>query len=178
MKLVMFYFLSSILVSAQIFAVATTSTLETKWGTITFNKPLNWMLKERVLGMPFMFFSEKENGSRSNVSFTHTGTSIKLDAKKLQADIKNFEAGKKIWAKKVGAKVDKLDPFKSYQNKKGHTVHRLGVLYTYKNKKYHEMSYYIECGEKLIYSKALSLEKNKRHLNEVKDFVEGISCAP
>jgi hypothetical protein len=151
--------------------------LKTDSGTIVVSKPNGWTIEERVLGIPFVFFSPKINGQRSNVSFTHTGQNLKLNNKALLADFKNYKLGKKQWADKVGAKIIKVLPLKSFQNTHGHNVTQIGVSYKFKKKSYIEKSYYIECGQKLLHSKALTLQKNKTHHKLVENMIKGIDCA-
>ncbi|MCF8059710.1 MAG: hypothetical protein K9K67_10460 [Bacteriovoracaceae bacterium] len=159
------------------FASVRADVLKTDMGTILVSRPRGWTIEERVLGLPFVLFGPKENGQRSNVSLTHTGQELKLDSPALKKDILNYKLGKSKWANKVGAKIIKILPLKTYQSERGHKVTQVGVTYQFKKKNYIEKSYYIECGINLLHSKALTLEKNKSHYHEIEKMIKGIDCA-
>lgn len=145
-------------------------------GSIFINMPTGWDVHQNVLGMPFVLFSPKENGQKSNLSFVPTSAELKVDDKSLGKDIANYQQGKKNWANKIGATIDGFEPLKSFINKHGNKVTRVGVYYTFKKKKYLEKSFYIECDGRLLHSKALTLKSNVGHYKNIDSVIQGVRC--
>lgn len=146
-------------------------------GIIYLDQPEGWELHQNVMGLPFVLFSPKENGQRTNLSFVPTSASAVMDVLGLQKDMVRYKEGKKSWASKIGAKIDSYEPLKSYLNKHGNKVTKIGVEYTFKNKKYVEKSFYIECNGKLVHSKATLLKRNSNHTQYIDHMIQGVRCA-
>lgn len=146
-------------------------------GIIFLDQPEGWEVHKNVMGLPFVLFSPKENGQRTNLSFVPTSASAVMDVKGLKNDIGSYKRGKKSWASKVGATIDSYEPLKSFLNKHGNKVTKIGVEYTFKKKKYIEKSYYIECNGKLVHSKATLLRRNSQHTKSIDNMIQGVRCA-
>jgi hypothetical protein len=145
-------------------------------GTILIQEKSSWELGKDLFGIPFIYFAPKQNGQRSNISFTDTGAELELDVKTLSANQKDYQAGRKKWAEQVGASIIDFAPYQSFQNKNGHKVHNIGVNYTHEKKVYSEKSYYIECRGKLLFSKSLRLEVNSAHDKDFGDLIQSLDC--
>jgi hypothetical protein len=145
-------------------------------GTIFIQEKSNWKLGKEIFGMPFIYFSPENNGQRSNISFTDTGSELELDIKTLASTQEKYQAGRKKWAKKVGADTVSFEPYEVKINLHGHRVHRVGFNYVHEGKVYAEKSYYIECKGKLLFSKSLRLKENNSHEKDFTDFLSSIDC--
>jgi hypothetical protein len=135
-----------------------------------------WTLGKDLFGMPFIYFSPQINGQRSNISFTDTGAEVELDVKSLASTQDRYQAGRKNWAEKVGAKTLGFIPYEVSQNKFGHKIHKIGFLYEHEGKTYNEKSYYIECRGKILFSKALRLKVNEEHDKDFTDLISSLDC--
>lgn len=145
-------------------------------GIIYLDQPEGWEVHQNVMGLPFVLFSPKENGQRTNLSFVPTSASVVMDTKGLQKDMNTYKEGKKKWAEKIGAKINVYEPLKSFQNKHGNKITQIGLQYTFKKKNYIEKSYYIECNGKLVHSKATLISKNSDHSKMIEEMMKGVRC--
>jgi hypothetical protein len=145
-------------------------------GTIFIPEKSNWKLGKELFGMPFIYFSPESNGQRSNISFTDTGAELELDIKTLASTQEKYQAGRKKWAKTVGADPISYEPYEVKINRHGHRVHRVGFNYAHEGKVYAEKSYYIECKGKLLFSKSLRLQENAAHENDFADLLSSLDC--
>jgi hypothetical protein len=171
-----FYF---ILISNFLFAhIAMAKTLELKKDSksIFIEEKPKWKLGKDLFGMPFIYFSPKTNGQRSNISFTDTGASLELDMKSLSDGQGTFKTNKEKWAKTVGATPLEFTPYTMKVSKLGHRIHQIGFSYKHEDKEYVERSNYIECRGKIIFSKSLRLKVNEPHAKEFDDLLNGIDC--
>ncbi len=125
--------------------------LKKNTGTIYIPEKSNWKLGKELFGMPFIYFAPERNGQRSNISFTDTGAELELDIKSLASTQEKYQAGRKDWAKKVGADPISYEAYEVKVNKNGHRVHRIGFNYTHEGKVYAEKSYYVECRGKILF---------------------------
>lgn len=145
-------------------------------GVIHVDELKGWEISKDLFGLPFVYVSQKQNGQRSNISFSHTGIELKFDKKSLKKTHGQYRVGKEKWAKKVGANILKVLPYKTFKNAFGHQVHHVGIRFSHLKKSYIENSYYIECKGKMIYSKSLRLNKNKNHKNKFTKLIQGLNC--
>lgn len=151
-------------------------TLSHERGAIFIDEIKGWELSKDIFGMPFMYFSPKEFGQRSNISFAHTGEDFSFDKKAMKKNESQYRDGKIKWAKKVGASILRVSPYITKKNSKGHLVHNIGVEYKFKKKHYVERSFYIECKNKMLFSKSLRLKKSGRHKRTFDKIIENINC--
>ena len=144
--------------------------------SIFIEEKSEWQLGKDLFGMPYIYFSPKENGQRSNISFTDTGADVELDIKGLAKSQDSYQNHKKKWADSIGAIPISFEPYTVSINERGHRIHRIGFNYSHENKVYNEGSYYIECRGKILYSKSLRLEKNEKHENDFKNLISSLDC--
>lgn len=150
--------------------------LKKNTGTIYIPEKSNWKLGKELFGMPFIYFAPERNGQRSNISFTDTGAELELDIKSLASTQEKYQAGRKDWAKKVGADPISYEAYEVKVNKNGHRVHRIGFNYTHEGKVYAEKSYYVECRGKILFSKSLRLRENASHEKDFEDLLSSLDC--
>tara|TARA_R110002072_G_scaffold64203_1_gene159109 strand:+ start:82777 stop:83301 length:525 start_codon:yes stop_codon:yes gene_type:complete len=151
-------------------------TLSHERGTIYIEEQKGWELSKDIFGMPFMYFSPKHSGQRSNISFAHTGTDFTFDKKEMKKNESQYREGKEKWAKKVGASILKVSPYLTFKNNFGHLVHKIGVQYKFKKKHYFETSYYIECKKKMLFSKTLRLQQAGSHQKSFDKIIKSVNC--
>ena len=150
--------------------------LKKNTGTIYIPEKSNWKLGKELFGMPFIYFAPEKNGQRSNISFTDTGAELELDINSLASTQEKYQAGRKNWAKKVGADPISYEPYDVKINKNGHRVHRIGFNYSHEGKVYAEKSYYVECRGKILFSKSLRLKENFSHEKDFEDLLGSLDC--
>ncbi len=150
--------------------------LETGYGRILIPEKQGWELGKDMFGMPFIYFSPRENNQRSNISFTNTGVDLKVNLAELAKDGAGYQNLKKKWASDVQATVQGFLPYKRWQNEQGHTVHEIGFNYLHQGKSYVEKSFYIDCRGRLIFSKSLRLKENGIHDKEFTTLVRALDC--
>lgn len=144
--------------------------------TIFVKEKKSWKLGKDLFGMPFVLFSARDKGQRSNISFTDTGADIKLEFEALKENQETFQKNKSEWAKTVGAEIKGYTPYESILNAYGHRVHKIGFAYEFNKKKYDETSYFIECRGRIIFSKSLRLQESMVHEKEFKDLIHNLDC--
>lgn len=166
----------SILTGISLTSYAKTIELKKNTRSIFINEKKGWTLGKDLFGMPYVYFSPKENGQRSNISFTDTGANLELEVKSLTTSQKNYQRGRKNWAKKVGATILGFNPYNVSINKHGHKLHRVGVNYIHDHKTYFEKSVYIECRGKILFSKSLRLSQNEIHEKEFSEILSNLDC--
>jgi hypothetical protein len=156
--------------------VAAPQTLATKYGRIFVPELKGWEMGKDMFGMPFLYFSPQENGQRSNISFTNTGVDGELNLETLGKDTAPYEKMKREWAETVDAKVSHFLPFRRWKNEAGHTVNEIGVGFVSEGKEFVEMSYYIDCRGRLLFSKSLRLRENEKHQKDFESLVKKMDC--
>lgn len=144
--------------------------------SIYFEEVSDWSLSRDLFGIPFIYFSPQTNGQRSNISFNSTNVELQLDFKSLNASQDKYKENKEAWSEKVNATPLKFLPLKSFINKNGHKVYSIGFDYQHQEKTYSEMSYYIECKGKLIFSKSLRLKENVIHDVNFDHIISSLNC--
>ncbi len=145
--------------------------------TIYILEKKGWELGKELFGMPFVYFSPRANGQRSNISFTDTGANLELESKALSLSSKDYESNKIQWSKKVQAFDLNFIPYKMMTNKFGHKVHQIGLSYKHQDRIYIEKSNYIECRGKIIFVKSLRLKENESHEKDFSELIENLDCA-
>ncbi len=164
------------LLALPISVSASVQKLETELGSVYVPQLPQWELGRNMYGMPFIYFSPRANGQRSNISFTFTGVDVELDLAVMGKDAEGFRRLKENWAKTVEARIDSVIPYRSWKNQHDHTVHEVGVSYTHEGKRYLEKSFYVNCRRQLVYSKALRLLDNASHEAEFTRLVNELDC--
>jgi hypothetical protein len=144
--------------------------------SIYIEEKKDWKLGRDLFGMPFIYFSPRVNGQRSNISFTDTGADVELDIPSLASSQESYQTNKKIWAEKVGATPLSFDAYAVQVNKHGHKVHKIGFSYEHEGKSYNEKSFYIECRGKILFSKTLRLAENEQHDRDFDDLLSTLDC--
>ena len=145
-------------------------------GIVTVPALADWRLEKNVMGLPFVYFSPKLNGERSNLSIISTSSEIEFQSLKLKQDQKSYMAGKLAWAKKVNAEIIRQKPFKVWVNEFGLKVHQIGIEYRYNLKNYSEVSYFIGCEKRTLILKSLNLDSNSQHQRSFETIVNEINC--
>ena len=157
-------------------AFAAVQKLETTHGKIFVPILSNWELGRDMFGMPFIYFSPRSNGQRSNISLTATGVDVEINLADMAKNPDAFKMLKLSWAKEVDATPGAFFPYKSWKNDHGHTVHEIGFEYAHMGKSYVEKSFYVDCRARLIYLKSLRLEQNAIHDTDFKKIVQDLDC--
>jgi hypothetical protein len=175
MKLIFYVFFFSLVISPKT-SYSKSIELKKNGKSIFVEDKKNWKLGKDLFGMPFILFSPRDNGQRSNISFTDTGARLELDFKELQKNQDSFKSHKKEWASTVGAEIKSFSSYKTSLNKYGHRIHQIGLNYLFKEKSYQESSYYIECRGKIIFSKSLRLTESSQHEKDFNDYIQNLDC--
>ena len=157
-------------------AYSSVQKLETEYGKIFVPELPQWELGKNMFGMPFIYFSPRANGQRSNISLTATGVDVEINLADMSKNPNAYKALKQRWAKEVDATPGAFIPYKSWKNEHGHAVHEIGFEYSHLGKSYVEKSFYIDCRSRLIYAKSLRLEQNSSHEVDFKKIVRELDC--
>lgn len=138
----------------------------------------NWEMLKDVFGIPYVYNSPKENGQRSNISFTDSGVEIVVDFNELGKTQDRYKENKQKWIKTINGKIsqDGFLPYKKWKNKYQHIVYQIGLNFNQGNKEYVETSFYINCKERLIYSKAMRLKNNLIHQSKFENLINNLDC--
>lgn len=171
-----FFIIAFILNFISIALAAAPLSLNKNGTSIFISQKDGWRLEKDLFGIPFIYFSPIANGQRSNISFTDTGADLELDIKILGSTQSEFQKIKRNWAKQIAASPLNFIPYQVSINMHGHKVHQIGFVYEHKGKRYQEKSFYIECRNKLIYSKSLRLVKNKAHEKIFSEILNDLDC--
>jgi hypothetical protein len=171
--IIKFFLISSITFSA----FGSSLSLKTEKGVIIVPDIQGWELGRDMFGMPFIYFSPQKNGQRSNISFTSTGVDVEFNLADFGKDGAGYKKIKKEWASKVNATPKDFFPYKQWKNNHGHTVHEVGFNYLHQGKKFIEISHYIDCRGRLIFSKSLRLEINVDHQKNFKNLITELDCS-
>jgi len=151
-------------------------TMPHKSGTLITVEKEDWEMGKNMFGIPYMYFSPKKNGQRSNITFAATGADLNFDTTNIASGMSDYESMKKKWAMKTESKIESFVPYRLWSNLYGHKVHQVGFTYKNEEKIYVENSFYIECKGKMYFSKSLRLEENKAHEKEFEDLIKHIDC--
>lgn len=144
--------------------------------TIQVKLPKTWQFNQDIFGFKHVAFSPKENGQRSNISFTFLKTNTELSTTKIHQSQIDYEKQKLSWSKKIDAQILSFTPYLLYKNSNNHFIHSKGVQYSYQGQSYSENTYAIECAEHLYYLKSLVLIENKNHLIDIKKMINQFDC--
>lgn len=153
-------------------------TLELKESTssIFIQEKVNWELGKELFGIPFIYFSPRVNGERSNISFTDTGANIELEVKALANSQDVYQKDKSEWASEVGATPLGFMPYEVSRNQHGHKIHKVGFNFKHEGQRYHETSFYIECRGKVLFAKSLRLAQNEQHEKDFFELIDTLDC--
>jgi hypothetical protein len=157
-------------------ALAAVQKLETIHGKIFVPELIGWELGRDMFGMPFIYFSPRTNGQRSNISLTATGVDVEVNLADMAKNPDAYKMLKLSWAKEVDATAGAFIPYKNWKNDQGHTVHEIGFEYAHLGKSYIEKSFYVDCRSRLIYLKSLRLEQNTSHESGFYKIVKELDC--
>lgn len=158
-------------------ARAETMSLVDKHGKIFVPELESWELAKKIFDMPFIYFSSLKNGQRSNISFTSTGVDIKVDFDELGRTQDVYQKNKQQWLTEVHGKLKSFRPYRKWKNNYGHIVYEIGVNFEHGSKDYAEMSYYINCHDRLIFSKSLRLSANEQHQEKFNLLITQLDCS-
>lgn len=170
--LALFFILLSIPLSLR----ADTHTLDNIRGTITIPQLEGWELAKNVFGMPYIYFSPKANGQKSNISFTHSGVEFPFRPEEMDESLVKYRKLKREWTEKVGAEFDSVLNHEVRETLLGHRVYQFGFTYTFNASDYIEKSYYIDCGGDMLFVKSLRLRVNEAHDAQFDQLIGGINC--
>ncbi len=150
-------------------------TINDKRGQIEVELPPGWSYEKELLGLPHVFLSP-EGSDRANYSITLTGIGdVKLPVKDLQKNQKQYQEGRIKWAKQRDFKITKFIPYVNF--KTGLTLtHSIGVQYNdKKNVEYLEMSYFTECQDSLVHTKALGVLGTEK-MKTAQQIIQSLRC--
>lgn len=150
--------------------------LVTEQGQILVPELAGWELGRDMFGMPFILFSPRANGQRSNMSLTATGVDVDVDLAAMAKNPEAFKAQKQQWGETVGATITGFIPYALRRNTHDHAIHSIGVEYTHQEKDYVETSYYVDCRKRLIYAKTLRLKQNAEHETSFQHLLTELDC--
>lgn len=150
--------------------------LVTEQGQILVPDMAGWELGRDMFGMPYILFSPRANGQRSNISLTATGVDVEINLSDMAKNPAAFKEQKQQWAASVGATVTNHIPYSSRRNIHDHQIHSIGVEYTHLEKQYVETSHYIDCRKRLIFAKSLRLKANVDHEMSFQHLLSELDC--
>jgi hypothetical protein len=136
-----------------------------------------WILKENLLGIPYVYFAPPFKDQQANISFSATDITVDLkDTLTLKKNQSDYQLGRKNWALRTGASILGFDPYEVTINQYGHRVHHIGSSYALDGDSYAEKTYYIECRGKLYVSKALRLNEDQAVAKDFDHLVNHMDC--
>lgn len=150
--------------------------LVTAQGQILVPELAGWELGRDMFGMPFILFSPRANGQRSNMSLTATGVDVEINLSDMAKNPEAFRAQKQQWAESVGATVTSYVPYSTRRNLHDHQIHSIGFEYTHLDKHYVETSHYVDCRKRLIFAKTLRLKANGDHEQSFQRLLSDLDC--
>lgn len=150
-------------------------TITDERGQVEAALPQGWSYEKNLFGLPHVFLSP-EGSDRASFSITLTGIGdVQLPVKELNKNQGQYQEGRKKWAASREFTITKFVPYKTLSSNKIQT-HVIGVQYKdKKNIEYLEMSYFTECQDSLVHSKAvgtLNTEKMKAALK----IIDSLRC--
>lgn len=153
----MFFKIVSIFTLAVIANSAQALTVADKRGQVEVSLPAGWSYEKDILGLPHVFLGP-EGDDRASFSITLTGIAdVELPVKDLKKNQLQYQDGRKKWAESREFKISKFIPYSTFKNGQA-TTHSIGVQYKdAKNIEYQEMSYFTECPDSLVHTKALGV---------------------
>lgn len=151
-----FKFLSVCLISLTAYS-AQALTVTDKRGQVEVSLPVGWSYEKDILGLPHVFLGP-EGADRASFSITLTGIAdVELPVKDLKKNQSQYQDGRKKWAEAREFKITKFIPYTTFKNGQA-TTHSIGVQYKdAKNVEYQELSYFTECPDTLVHTKALGV---------------------
>ncbi len=96
----------------SIVAFAKDLTMPHKSGTLITVEKKDWEMGKDMFGIPYMYFSPKKNGQRSNITFVATGADINFDTTNIATGMRDYEKMKKTWAQKTESTVQGFIPYR------------------------------------------------------------------
>lgn len=132
-------------------------TVADKRSQVEVSLPAGWSYEKDILGLPHVFLGP-EGDDRASFSITLTGIAdVELPVKDLKKNQLQYQDGRKKWAESREFKISKFIPYSTFKNGQA-TTHSIGVQYKdAKNIEYQEMSYFTECPDSLVHTKALGV---------------------
>lgn len=150
-------------------------TIEDQRGKVEIEQKAEWDYEKNLLGLPHVFLT-KDQPERSSLSLTLTGIKgVNLPVKDLRKNQNQYQDGRKSWAKKHDATIEKFLPYEVLDNKNKVKVHIIGMDYKINNVGYLEKSYYAECPNSFVHLKLLS-PKNEKRIREADEMIQSLKC--
>lgn len=168
-KILSVFFLTVTAYSAQAL------TIVDKRGEVDVSLPAGWSYEKNILGLPHVFLAP-DGADRASFSITLTGIAdVGLPVKELQKNQKQYQEGRKKWAEQREFKISKFVPYATFKNGQA-TTHSIGVQYKdAKNTEYLEMSYFTECPDSLVHTKALGVVGSE-NMQVAQKIISSLSC--
>jgi|GEM_PF-6218658 len=165
-------FFAILALSAQ---AASALTIKEQRGSVEIDVSKQWEYEQNILGLPHIFLT-KDTPERSSLSLTLTGLEgVNLPVKELQKNQSQYQEGRKAWAEKREATIEKFLPYSVTENTNKVKIHTIGMEYTMNGKKYFEKSFYAECPKSFVHLKLLSPDNTVR-IKEAEEMVRGLKC--
>lgn len=168
-----FFFISALLITTY---SAQALTIADKRGKVEIELPNGWKYEKDLFGLPHILLSP-EGKDRASFSITLTGIGdLKLPANDLKNNQKQYQDGRKKWAESRGFKISKFIPYETFLVDKKISTHSIGVQYKdEKNVEYLEMSYFTECSDSLVHTKALGVLESE-NIKTAKKIILSLKC--
>lgn len=144
-------------------------------GQVQLDLPSRWKYEKNLMGLPHVLLSP-EGKDRASFSITLTGLAeMKLPTKELEKNQPEYQEGRKKWAESRGFKVIKFIPYALLKSGNKFQTHSIGFQYRDEKSEYTEMSYFTECPNSLVHTKALG-ESLSPNLTEALKIVKSLMC--
>jgi hypothetical protein len=150
-------------------------TVTDKRGQVEVSLPPGWSYEKEILGLPHVFLAP-EGEDRASFSITLTGIAdVELPVKDLKQNQTQYQEGRKKWAAAREFKISQFIPYSTFKNGKA-TTHSIGVQYKdAKNVEYQELSYFTECPDSLVHTKALGVLGSEK-MKTAQGIIQTLSC--
>ena len=144
-------------------------------GSVEIELKKEWVYEQNILGLPHVFLT-KDIPERSSLSLTLTGIEgVNLPVKELQKNQNQYQEGRKAWAEKREAVIEKFLPYSVSENSNKVKIHTIGMKYKMHGINYFEKSFYAECPKSFVHLKLLSPDNTLR-ISEAEEMVRGLKC--
>lgn len=144
-------------------------------GQVEAALPQGWSYEKNLFGLPHVFLSP-EGADRASFSLTLTGIGdVKLPVKDLKKNQGQYQEGRKKWAQTRDFIITKFIPYNTFNSDKVPT-HAIGFQYKdKKNVEYVEMSYFTECQDSLVHTKAVGILDSEKMKAALK-IIDSLRC--
>jgi hypothetical protein len=171
----MFFKFLSVLIMTLTAYSAQALTVADNRGQVEVSLPTGWTYEKDIFGLPHVYLGP-EGADRASFSITLTGIAdVGLPVKDLKKNQQQYQDGRKKWAEQREFKITRFIPYSTFKNGQA-TTHSIGVQYKdAKNVEYLELSYFTECPDSLVHTKALGVLGTEK-MKTAQGIIQTLSC--